>query len=140
MENWVTKNLINIALTVTFITTLVLVILSVLKVFALPDYGFVILPLILLAIIVIAKGDISLKIGDLFQIKKEIGSVKDELVVLNTKISNINTNQNITILSVSPTDVKEILDQVKSKTTLSEPNIIAKSSSIETQNGDSNAK
>jgi len=56
------------------------------------------------------------------------------------KISNINTNQNITVLSVNPTDIKEILDKIKSRSISKDPNIIISSPSTEVQNGDSNPK
>jgi len=137
MKDWLTKNIINIGLFIIFVATLVLLILSILKTINLPNYGFVILPLILLAIIIISKGDFSLKIGDLFEIKKEIGSVKDQLVTLNTKISNISTQQNITYNYYgSPIETREV-NQVASQTDLSKPDIVPKSSSLEIQNGES---
>ena len=137
MKDWIIKNIINIDLFIVFIATLILLILSAIKTITLPNYGFVILPLALLATIIIARGDFSLKVGDLFEIKKEIGSVKDELVTLNTRISNINTQQNITYNYYgSPVETKEI-NQIASQTDLSKSDIVPKSSSPETQNGNS---
>lgn len=137
MKDWIIKNIINIDLFIVFIATLILLILSAIKTITLPNYGFVILPLALLVTIIIARGDFSLKIGDLFEIKKEIGSVKDELVTLNTRISNINTQQNITYNYYgSPVETKEI-NQIASQTDLSKSDIVPKSSSPETQNGNS---
>jgi len=135
MKDWIIKNIINSGLFIVFIATLILLILSAIKTISLPNYGFVILPLALLATIIIARGDFSLKVGDLFEIKKEIGSVKDELVTLNTRISNINTQQNITYNYYgSPVETKET-NQIASQTDLSRPDIVPKSSSPETQNG-----
>jgi len=140
MIKWIRENLINIGLGIIFIVILVLIILGICKLIILPDYGLIFLPLGMILIILIARGDFSFKLGDLLEVKKDIGSVKDELILLNTKINNINTNQNITILSVSAPDMKEILNQVKSKTILSDSDIVIKSPQTEIQNGDSNFK
>lgn len=140
MKRWILKNIINIGLAVIFIIVLILLILSIFGTVILPSYGFVILPLILVAVIILARGDFSFKIGDLFEIKKEVNSIKKELGVLNTKINNINTIQNNTILSVCPADIKEMLDKIKSQSVSKDPNIIISSPSTETQNGDFNPK
>ena len=145
MKKWIFKNIINIGLIIIFVIVLALLILSAFGRIILPSYGFVALPFILVGVIILANGDFSFKIGDLFEIKKEVSSIKKELGILNTKISNINTNQNITVLSVNPADIKEILekeilDKIKSQSISKGPNIIISSPSTEVQNGDSHAK
>ena len=139
MRKWISKNIISIGLFATFIIVLTLLTLSIFDVVILPSYGFVALPFILVAVITLAKGDFSFKIGDLFEIKKEVSSIKKELGVLNTKISNINTNQNITVLSVNPADIKEILGKIKSQSISKDPNVIISSPSTEVQNRNSHS-
>jgi len=139
MKKWIFKNIINIGLIIIFVIVLVLLILSIFGHIILPSYGFVLLPSILVGVIVLAKEDFSFKIGDLFEIKKEISSIKKEVGILNTKISNINTNQNITVLSVNPADIKEILGKIKSQSISKDPNVIISSPSTEVQNGNSHS-
>ena len=59
MRKWISKNIISIGLFATFIIVLALLILSIFDVVILPSYGFVVLPFILVAVIILAKGDFS---------------------------------------------------------------------------------
>ncbi|KUK66403.1 MAG: hypothetical protein XD85_0244 [Parcubacteria bacterium 34_609] len=140
MKNWIIKNLVNIGLFITFAITFVLLIFSILKIITLPSYGFIILPIILVAVIIIAKGDLSLKIGDLLEIKKDMGTIKGELVTLNTKISNINTLQNITYNYYGNPGVAKETNQIESQTDLNKTNVVSEPSLTEVQNMDSTSK
>lgn len=124
------KFITNAGFIISFILIFLILILAVFNYISIPPSGFILLPLGLILIIIIATGDFNIKIKDLIevnQIKKEIKGVQENLAELNIKISNVNTNQNITILSVSPSDIKGIIESAKSKTEITNLGIIFKS-------------
>ena len=127
-------SLTGLSLITSFIFILILIILDVLKFIALPDYGLIVLPFGLIVVIVVGIGDYNLKFGNIIEVKKitkEVGEIKKELLTLNAKISNINTNQNITVLTVKSEYITEIINQIKSKTTLTDSQYDIKSPSPE---------